>query len=491
MKKQYVIKTIVCIILIVILITGNIITSFATETGSGNDPGAAGDWSGAQKADYISANLGGLVANTIGVIFGRSSLEDLAINFERIIRTQEVTENVDYDTWWAENVGLTPSNPQAPSVSDPSDYNVTNINVSYEFKDILLQAAQETMAENPLGYVDIVIPSYNFLDTSSAWTSKGQYDSVKEYMSQGDGFYIGRNYIYQNKVNRTYLIYIPQQNIGLVGNSNGGVISSGFGISYNWAFIQSWNNLSSIPGAKQVQINSDGSVTENVTTIGNISVTTNITKFPESSDRLAIFSSSGKNQHVFLFVSNDAYKNYNSGSPQPYYVSSSYTGAVTSGNSSYSTSQINSGNSSYSSVVNNIQSGMTADEVIKLVDTIMNNMNNGGGSGGSGGGSDDDDDDGGSVIGNIIRKLGDFVSGLIDGIGDALESIVNSIVGYTDENGVEHPGIFQGLINLISSGVVGFLSAVFSFLPTEIVTVITAGIILSILFAVIHFIRGR
>lgn len=491
MKKQYVIKLIVCFILTVILITGNIIQSHASQTESG----AAGDWSGAQKADYITANLGGLVANTIGVIFGRSSLEDLAINFERIIRTEEVTENVDYDTWWAENVGLTPSNPQAPSVSDPSDFNVTNINVSYEFKDVLLQAVQETMAENSVDYIDITIPSIKFLDTSMNWNNYTQYKSLVDFVSGLENGYVSMAYWYVNNTTRVgniQILYVPKDiNYALIGTVNGGLCDIKYAI--DWTLTESPTSLSN--KIKIYLCNQNGVITDVTSnpqpTTNPWRNITNKSSFGLYSNDENLMTTNSRNEHDYVFPNINAFKAYNSGNPQPYYVSSSYTGAVTSGNSSFSTSQINSGNSSYSSVVNNIQSGMTADEVIKLVDTIMNNMNNGGGSGGSGGGSDDDDDDGGSVIGNIIRKLGDFVSGLIDGIGDALESIVNSIVGYTDENGVEHPGIFQGLINLISSGVVGFLSAVFSFLPTEIVTVITAGIILSILFAVIHFIRGR
>lgn len=491
MKKQYVIKTIVCFILTVILIAGNIIQSHASQTESGS----AGDWSGSQKRDFITNNLIGLTANTVGVIFGSSSTQDLSQNFQELIRAKAIQDNVSYDEWWSQQVHLTPSNPQAPSVSDPSDYNVTNINVSYEFKDILLQAAQETMAQNPVDYIDITIPSIKFLDTSMNWNNYSQYKSLVDFVSGLENGYVSMAYWYVNnttKVGNIQILYVPKDiNYALIGTVNGGLCDIKYAI--DWSLTETPTNLNN--KIKIYLCNQNGVITDVTSSPQPTSIPwrniTNKTSFGLYGNDLNLMTTNSRNEHDYVFPNINAFKAYNSGNPQPYYVSSNYTGSVSSGNSSFSTSQINSGNSSYSNVVNNIQSGMSADEVIKLVDTIMNNMNNGGGSGGSGGGSDDDDDDGGSVIGNIIRKLGDFVSGLIDGIGDALESIVNSIVGYTDENGVEHPGIFQGLINLISSGVVGFLSAVFSFLPTEIVTVISAGIILSILFAVIHFIRGR
>lgn len=512
MKKQYVLKIIACIILTAILIGGNIISSFASEVDptptpeQEEDPGAPGDWSGAQKWSYFRANADGFIASCIGIVCNAATTEDVVTNFSRLIEAKTIQDNIDFDTWFWQNVKLTPNNPQAPSVSEPNDTNVTNINVSYEFKDILLQAAQETMAENPLGYTEAYIPSYNFMSTDS-FTSYGTYKTIQEIIKNNNGFTFFRSPNGTGDASNKYTVIITvdrsKYDVNFIGTTTGGNFTN-VRIEHDWSLLSTfpqetdgidfrvYKHSTGVIGAPAKTI-SEAAANAGYSTSYNPSFQSdlkNMSSMPTNSSNSTVFTNSSKNDLVYVFSTINSYKNYNSGSPQPYYVSSNYTGSVTSGNSSYSSSQINSGNSSYSNVVNNIQSGMSADEVNRLVDTIMNNMNNGGGSGGSGGGSDDDDD-GGSIIGNIIRKLGDFVSGLIDGIGGALESIVNSIVGYTDENGVEHPGIFQGLINLISSGVVGFLSAVFSFLPTEIVTVISAGIILSILFAVIHFIRGR
>lgn len=510
MKKQYVIKLIVCLILTAILIGGNIIYSSAEEitpttTPGQTEEGAAGDWSGAQKWEYVRANLDGLVGSIVGVFIDSATSEDVATNFSRLINAEAIQNNMDFDTWFWQNVNLTPNNPEAPSVSDPNDSNVTNINVSYEFKDILLQAVNESMASNPVGFTESYIPSYSYLSTEQ-FNDYGLYKTIQEIIKNNNGytFFASPNGVGDASNKFTIIVSVDRSlfDVNFIGTTTGGNFTN-VRVEHNWSLIGSfpqntegvtfrcYKHSSGVIGAPASTISEaceNAGYSSSYNPGFNLGLS-NASTIPTSASQRTVFTNSGKNEKIYVFTTLNSYKNYNSGVPQPYYVSSSYTGAVTSGNSSYSTSQINSGNSSYNNVVNNIHSGMSAEEVIQLVDTVMNNMNNGGGSGGSGGSNDDDDN--GSIIGNIIEKLGNFVAGIIEGIGNALGSIVNVIVGYTDDQGVEHPGIFQGLIELISSGVVGFIGAVFSFLPTEIVTVITAGIVLSILFAVIHFIRGQ
>lgn len=130
--------------------------------------------------------------------------------------------------------------------------------------------------------------------------------------------------------------------------------------------------------------------------------------------------------------------------------------------------------------------------VISIGDIIGNIF--GGGSGGSSGEGGEDDSGGGILewlgnkLGELLGAIGDGILGLIqtalgkvlDGliaivnmISEKLEAVVNTFLDCLDVL----PGIFSGFTD--------FLTAGFAFLPPEVITVITFGILMMVLVAII------
>lgn len=83
-----------------------------------------------------------------------------------------------------------------------------------------------------------------------------------------------------------------------------------------------------------------------------------------------------------------------------------------------------------------------------------------------------------SGIGNLLSSIGAFLGSIINGIAQGIANIINSLTS-----------IFQNISGLMNGSVSGFLGAIFGFLPSEFVTVLLAGISLSILFMILSFIR--
>lgn len=477
-RKANIIKIIVCVILACVLLAGNIVMSYAQETEVTN-PYNLEYWTDAEESEYWEDLFPLFVLDQIGLISTHDLLESAYDNFVDIVDGLSVDANISYDDWIGAHFYLNPKDGVNTEEQLPNDLTVSYYTVDETMVNVVNQAVQETLAENPLPYVDIVIPSYKMLDVSSAWNNKGQYDTVKEFMSQGDGYYIGYNNNYQNKVSKTFLIYVPNVNIGLIGQTTGGIISSGFGISYNWNFIQSYNTLKSIPNVNQYEILANGTITGNtVQQIGNISTTKNITKLPDTNSPYAIFTSSDTNQHVFLFTSNDAYKRYNSGSPQPYYYGSEGL-QYPSGNVSSSSVNTSSVADAYNQVTNNITSGMSGQEVINLVDTILNHYNSSsGGSGGSGSGGGHVIDF--SSISALLASIGNLIGSLITGLAEGLTNIVNAI-----------NNVITSIRENLTQGIIfEWLTELIAWLPVEIRTLVIALFTLTVIFACIKLVKG-
>lgn len=204
--------------------------------------------------------------------------------------------------------------------------------------------------------------------------------------------------------------------------------------------------------------------------------------------RATIFTNLPKDELVYVFNSLNALKMYNSGAPQSYYLPSGSTQQV--GDVSGTVDQFNNAGGYYSSIVDNSVSGMSADEVIKLVDTILKNTG-----GGSGSGNDNDDDSSlwekiGNAIGNLIDGIVDVIASVIEKLTDAILSVIHLLTGYTDDNGVYHEGLLGKLTSLISVDFNSFLGSVFDWLPPEIVTLFTATLIFAVFFAIWKMIRG-
>jgi hypothetical protein len=93
------------------------------------------------------------------------------------------------------------------------------------------------------------------------------------------------------------------------------------------------------------------------------------------------------------------------------------------------------------------------------------------GSDSSGNSSGGDSSDNGSTLGNLISSV---FGGVVDAISAALKALLD---------------IFSSLIEFCT-GFGSFLASAFEFIPSEIITVITAGITLIVILAIIKFIRG-
>ena len=138
----------------------------------------------------------------------------------------------------------------------------------------------------------------------------------------------------------------------------------------------------------------------------------------------------------------------------------------------------------YNTIDNSVTSGMTEAEVQALIVSILEQLNNGssGGNGGSGNG-------GSGSSGNGIL---DLVGGL-GSLGNTLLSLLGNIIeiasGFIKQLGDIITGLTTGLQE--STGQVGeMIASFFPFIPPEIISAITLGIVAIILIAVIKQIKG-
>ena len=365
--------------------------------------------------------------------------------------------------------------------SDKID-NSTSIEVDPELKQLILNYVQVQVTENPESFKRCYLYSYNFL-SPSAFSTYAMYASTKEYLKQGGNRY---SVIFMPNSSSVLISqYLTQdQNLGFVGTTTLGSFTS----------VQpyvNWQTLGNYQLAPAVSINQAGTVT-NVTN-NNWYGYNNLknTATPSASAKI-IMSPNEKNELVYVFETLNAYKNYNAGMAQPYYLTSDgvNVGTWTSdGQALINTGEmLNSGNY-YNSVVNNVQTGWTAQEVLELVDKISNT------SGGSGGSSDKDNPF------SFLGKLGDLIGDLVSGVGDLLtgivEGIANVFLGTPDENGVRQGGLFSivrsvinGIVELIDTDFVEFFNVVFDWLPQEIITLMIAGLTFALFFGILKMIRG-
>lgn len=143
----------------------------------------------------------------------------------------------------------------------------------------------------------------------------------------------------------------------------------------------------------------------------------------------------------------------------------------------------------YNTIDNSVTSGMTEAEVQALIVSILEQLNNGssGGSGDSGNGGSDSGESGSGGSGIL-----DFVGGL-GSLGNTLLSLIGNIIeiasGFIKQLGDIITGLTTGLQS--ATGQVGeMIASFFPFIPPEIISAITLGIVAIILIAVIKQIKG-
>lgn len=379
--------------------------------------------------------------------------------------------------------------------SDKID-NAENIEVPLDIKNLVLNYVQYNVTQNPLTYTQCYIPSYNFLNTSTFPTFQ-MYTAVKEYIKSQDGYtFISNIVVSYGNVSTVHLVTIPRNvaSLGWVGTTNQGIFTSVYPY-IDWQQITS--NLVDTRGFKKVAINTAGTITtSNAGLSNNISYKNTNVSGTSISTGYPVFTNHDKNELVYVFNTLNAYKNYNSGTPQPYYITS--TGANTgtwtaSQGGVINTGTMNNSGNYYSQVTNGVSSNWTPDQIIQLVDTIVNSSGSNGGGSSSGGNSD-------NPFG-FLGRLGELIGQLVGGVGDLLTGIVDGVVsiflGQEDENGVRNGGLFgtiRDLLTQVSSifdaNIGQFISDVFGWLPSEIITLWTAGIFIAILFGILRIIRG-
>lgn len=476
-RKVYKIISFVCSM---ILFFNLQVYSFAS-TSSGSE---YYNWTAGEKFAYFLLNGMNILGDGYSMVIGADDADDVWQDFFDFVSQEYLEENQTFDEWCLSNTSWYYDNSGIQN-----ENTVTGFSMSPTMADALQLTVNNYVASNPLNYTLCYINSYNYIDTST-FGNIAPYNSLKNFISKQDG-YVLVNYgsFKLNSSEHGYMIYvIPKSlNMGLYGTVNSGSFTN-VQMSINWLSSQYLNQMSS--EVKAYYMNESGTITEGVTNFNQWRVAsiknTNSLTFNSTNVQFIMFSNLPKNEGIYVYSTLNAYKQYNSGSPQPYYLGSDFG----SHKNNYSVGNFpNSNNSYYNQVVNNVQSGWTADQVLSLVDKVIN-------SGGNNGSSSDSDKDTskwweriGNAIGNLIDGLVDVLTKVIEKLSDALLSIIHLLTGYTDDSGVYHEGLFDKLTDLVDSGFSSFISSMFSWLPEEIVTLLTAMMVFGIFFGIFKMLR--
>lgn len=363
--------------------------------------------------------------------------------------------------------------------------NTYNYNMSQDAQTFIQDSFNTYVSENDLGYTQCYLYSYSMVNVQQ-FPTYALYSTFKEWASKQDGYILTNAWIGSGTTQGIRCYVIPKRSgVDFVGTTSQGSFTN-VQMYIDWTARNTpWQNVT---GSKIVQIANNGTISEfsgagqDANTLGNTS------SFNSGvSGRMTIFTNLPKNEMVYVFKTLNALKAYNSGSPQPYYTATGYTGLVVPNGVN-----VPNTNGSYESIVNNIQSGWTAQEVLALVDRIMSQ------NGGSGSGSGDSSSD--NPFG-FLGRIGELLSQLVTGVGELLtglvDGVVNVFLGAEDENGERHGGLFGTIKDLISqlstifsTDISQFVSDIFGWLPSEIITLWTAGIMIAILFGILRIIRG-
>lgn len=383
--------------------------------------------------------------------------------------------------------------------SRPSDKidNSTQIDVDPQLTQYVLNYVQYCTTQTSLGYKQCYIYSYNFLSPNQ-FSNYQQYATLKEYIKNNKGWTFVTSPNGNNGFTSSYVVALnvplTKYDLTFYGTTTQGGFTS-VNLIHGWSQVTQ-PPINSNTGVTYKKMFGNGSIT-NMTSYENwgpwLTNIKNISSVMDGTNTFSVFSSNEKNELVYVFDTINSYKNYNAGMAQPYYLTTEgiNTGTWTaSGGGIINTGSMNNSGNYYSSVTSGVGTNWTPDQILALVDKVTSTN---GGSGGSGGSSGNDNS-------SIWEKLGETLGNLVDGIinvfvnliqhlSDGLLSVLHLLFGYTDDDGVEHAGLFDSLIALISTNLTGFLGTVFDFLPSEIVTCFTTVVVLSVLFAIFRFMR--
>lgn len=388
--------------------------------------------------------------------------------------------------------------------------NSDSIDIPPEVATTIVQYVQYEISQEPLGYVQAYVRSRKNLNASQFYTYQGNANFI-QLLKDNPNCYVfcsTPNSLNNTANSNTYIVVVDKAKypVNFIGSVVGGSFNS-VNLEHEWVTISQFpentdgidiymmRNQSGIIGQKaktyREAATNAGYDSNYKPSMSNIK---NTTGFYSSQSAVNVLTTNEKDELVYVFTTLNAYKNYNSGQPQLYYLTdkgvNTPTWSVTDG--TINTGQMTNVGNVYNNIVNNTQNGMTADEVQKLIESILDKFlkdktGNGNGSGGGGSSDGSDFDLGflgtiGNLIGSLITGIGNLVTGIIKGIVDTVLSLIDMVTG--------EDGIINKLTELFDTNLGDFLTSIFDWLPSEIVILWTSGIIIALLFGILRIIRG-
>lgn len=478
-----------------------IFSSFGSFASGGANHGY--EWTATDKAAYIVSHIGDIIGYGYQWIASDGAWQDVKTSIFDLAAIKAAEAQMSSEEWLLSNTSF--AYKFDGDVVENAD-TVDSITFSQEFGDLIQTTINTYVAENPLGYVGCYISSYNFLDSSSFNFGISSFNNIKTFMKNHDLTFVCTPNGHTRANDGIWLVGVERSkyDVNFIGTTLGGSFSNVY-LEHDWQNMSNVNfpeNTDGIEfayltlGSTNIGIGdnwSDAFSRFNNSSAGswkpNMGGLHNISGFSGTGQQKSVFSHLEKNELVYVFDTLNAYKSYNSGSPQPYYLGSGFGSHV----NTYNVNDFSSMSSYYNSVVDNSKTGMTPDEVQKLIDEILDRLGNGNGNGngnGSGSGSSGSNFwewliSVGDSLGNFIGALGEAINRIISGIVNAVMDVVRLLVG-DDENA----GLLDRMNILISTGFNDFLTGVFEWLPIEVVTAFTSVLVIGIFFSIWKMIRG-
>lgn len=489
MKIQNLIKIIVCAILIIVLILGNCVNSFASEITPTPTPEHGG--SGVYRGNiYSSNNLNQQVINAWNSLTADERADLVPSLYPMIMNKLGVVSGnpaLDYEIvsqYWKTQLniykGAYSSYDDFKSDVPSSTYllfgnGISFYNYFYEFlydhiqlvdnelitdsptNNILVNLTNDYVKENTPVYKVCSIPSYRFLPTSLNWNNYNQFITLQNFIKNCNGWC----FIHWTSASNISIIVIPfDVEIGLFGSVDTGGFFTDVRYAINWEQTGYPYQVSN--KCKRYNMNGVGEITESQSVMYALGLRNNLS-ITSATNTFNVYTSLSQNEECFVFPNISSYRAY-TGGENPYQFES-YWGSVPSTTIS-SNDLTNYYQNTYTDSHNTIGSNNTTIYYPDSYNPYDNTYD-----------SENKTLDF-SGIGNLLSSIGSFLGSVINGIAQGIANIVNSITS-----------IFQNLSGLMNGTVSSFLAAVFDFLPNEFITLLLAGLSLSILFMILSFIR--
>lgn len=200
-------------------------------------------------------------------------------------------------------------------------------------------------------------------------------------------------------------------------------------------------------------------------------------------------------RNIRIFKNEDSMKMF-SVNKQPYYATNTWYNYNSADDNSITVSDteynyyINNGTNIYQTIQDDIDNtdkdNLTDREIQEIVEKVVVEIKieietpNEGGNGGSGDGVETPEEDGGGGIFDLLKGIGKIFDTLLSVIGMIFELVADFTTAVLN--------LFSGFTSF-TEGFSQFLSAAFGFIPPELIQIITTGLTLMLLLAVLKFFR--